>query len=246
MCRNRMCNNFIVEGIYKKDPLINPSVTANASHVRHNDFQRPNRIFTSQIFDDLKLLPLPVTNSFCEPLPFTRYPFFSRATSASSFAIRSCNWPISSNVLLVCSAAYRLPHRSRCDARPASHCSAYSFIQRSNILKLSPCSFANFDWEICASWNSDIYASFSACVNLRWGFPFGAPMISTPFLLLIIQKSRHHQKLAFFMVSTFILQMQLLYEAPPFFGERFLFCDHGKRTFDHTWGSAAQPMAGKK
>ena len=80
MCRNRMCNNFIVEGIYKKDPLINPSVTANASHVRHNDFQRPNRIFTSQIFDDLKLLPLPVTNSFCEPLPFTRYPFFSRAT----------------------------------------------------------------------------------------------------------------------------------------------------------------------
>ena len=135
MCRNRMCNNFIVEGSYKKDPLINPSVTANASHVRHNDFQRPNRIFTSQIFDDLKLLPLPVTNSFCEPLPFTRYPFFSRATSASSFAIRSCNWPISSNVLLVCSAAYRLPHRSRCDARPASPCSPYSFIQRSNILK---------------------------------------------------------------------------------------------------------------
>ena len=41
MCRNRMCNNFIVEGIYKKDPLINLSVTANASHVRHNDFQRP-------------------------------------------------------------------------------------------------------------------------------------------------------------------------------------------------------------
>ena len=72
-----MCNNFIVEGIYKKDPLINPSVTANASHVRHNDFQRPNRIFTSQIFDDLKLLPLPVTNSFCEPLPFTRYPFLA-------------------------------------------------------------------------------------------------------------------------------------------------------------------------
>ena len=140
-----MCNNFIVEGIYKKDPLINPSVTANASHVRHNDFQRPNRIFTSQIFVDLKLLPLPVINSFCEPLPFTRYPLFSRATSASSFAIRSCNWPISSNVLLVCSAAYRLPHRSRCDARPASPCSPYSFIQRSNILKLSPCSFANFD-----------------------------------------------------------------------------------------------------
>ena len=44
----------------------------------------------SQIFDDLKFLPLPVTNSFWEPLPFTRYPFFSRATSASSFAIRSC------------------------------------------------------------------------------------------------------------------------------------------------------------
>lgn len=145
MCRTRMCNNFIVEGSYKKDPLINPSVTANASHVRHNDFQRPNRIFASQIFDDLKLLPLPVTNSFCEPLPFTRYPFFSRATSASSFAIRSCNWPISSNGLLVCSAAYRLPHRSRCDARPASPCSTYSFIQRSNILKLSPCSFAKPD-----------------------------------------------------------------------------------------------------
>ena len=37
-----MCNNFIVEGIYKKDPLINLSVTANASHVRHNDFQQPS------------------------------------------------------------------------------------------------------------------------------------------------------------------------------------------------------------
>jgi len=32
-------------------------------------------------------------------------------------------------------------------------------------------------------------------------------MISTPFLFLIIQKSRHHQKLAFLMVSTFILQV---------------------------------------
>ena len=184
-----------------------PFVIAGAIDA-HDFAKHINRIFTSQIFDDLKLLPLPVTNSFCEPLPFTRYPFFSRATSASSFAIRSCNWPISSNVLLVCSAAYRLPHRSRCDARLASLCSAYSFIQRSNILKLSPCSFANFDWEICASWNSDIYASFSACVNLRWGFPLGAPMLPTPFLLLSIQKSRHYQKLAFFMGSTFILQMQ--------------------------------------
>ena len=189
-----------------------PYLRSAPSHFLRVCIVDPNsysRIFASQIFDDLKLLPLPVTNSFCEPLPFTRYPFFSRATSASSFAIRSCNWPISSNVLLVCSAAYRLPHRSRWDARPASPCSAYSFIQRSNILKLSPCSFANFDWEICASWNSDIYASFSACVNLRWGFPFSAPMLLTPFLLLSIQKSRHHQKLAFFMVSTFILQMHV-------------------------------------
>jgi hypothetical protein len=32
-------------------------------------------------------------------------------------------------------------------------------------------------------------------------------MIPSPFLLPIIQKSRHHQKLAFLMVSTFILQM---------------------------------------
>lgn len=43
----------------------------------------------SQIFDDLKLFPLPVTNSFRKPLPFTWYPFFNRATSASNFAIRS-------------------------------------------------------------------------------------------------------------------------------------------------------------
>ena len=35
-----MCNNFVVEGVDKKDPLIKLSVAANASHIRHNDFQR--------------------------------------------------------------------------------------------------------------------------------------------------------------------------------------------------------------
>lgn len=35
-----MCNNSVVEGIDKKDPLIKLSIAANASHIRNNDFQR--------------------------------------------------------------------------------------------------------------------------------------------------------------------------------------------------------------
>ena len=37
---NRTSNDFVVEGVYKKNPLIKLAVTANASHVRNNDFQR--------------------------------------------------------------------------------------------------------------------------------------------------------------------------------------------------------------
>lgn len=93
-------NYILVVSIFS----LSPFVVSRTIH-SHNFAKKAYRISLSEFLDNLKLLPLPVTYSFWEPLPFTWYPFFSRATSVSSFAIRNWSCPISSSVLLVWSAA---------------------------------------------------------------------------------------------------------------------------------------------